>query len=121
MSRSFFFGINKLVKNDLFFRIPIGISLFGGNAFYSYGTKNVATIEIEKTYIYTKNGFSDFMVIDKMGKHYNVGNNFWFWKWDSIEDWNRLNKNDKIDVKYYGYRIPLLGIFPNIYEIKNQN
>ena len=56
------------------------------------------------------------MVIDDKGRHFNVNNSFWYWKWDAIEDWSNINviNNNKIRVSYYGYRIPILGIFPNI-------
>jgi len=60
------------------------------------------------------------MVIDDNNKHYNVNNSLWYWKWDSIEDWNsiELNETNKLSVKYYGLRIPFLGFFPNIVKIK---
>jgi hypothetical protein len=54
------------------------------------------------------------MIVDTKGRHYNVNNSFWFWKWDSIEDWTNLKQDETLRVKYYGYRIPELGIFPNI-------
>jgi len=69
--------------------------------------------------MYTQNGFTEFMIIDNSGKHYNVNNSFWYWKWNSIEDWHKINKGDVLNVKYYGYRIPLFGIFPNIVHIQN--
>ena len=40
---------------------------------------------IDKKYIYTKNALSEFMIVDKTGKHYNVNNSVWYWKWNSIE------------------------------------
>ena len=49
-----------------------------------------------------------------MGKHYNVNNSLWYWKWDSIEDWHNLETNKPLTIKYYGYRVPLIGVFPNI-------
>ena len=56
------------------------------------------------------------MVIDNKGRHFNVNNSMWYWKWDSIEDWHKIKNNNKINVKYYGLRIPVLGIFPNIVQ-----
>ena len=53
------------------------------------------------------------MIIDQNGKHYNVNNSFWFWKWNSNEDWHKI-QNTEINIKYYGWRIPLFGVFPNI-------
>ena len=117
MSRPIFFKSNKL-NLDLLIQIPIiGFTVLG-NAVYSYGTKNETAISIDKTYTYTRNGYTDFMIIDKTGKHYNLNNSFWYWKWDSIEDWNNFYKDEEIYIKYYGYRIPFLGFFPNIYYSK---
>ena len=58
------------------------------------------------------------MNVDSDGRHFNVNNSLWYWKWDSIEDWNKIKnkiKNDsQITIKYYGIRIPFFGLFPNI-------
>jgi hypothetical protein len=89
-------------------------SILGGHGCYAYGTKSTDAIKVSNTYMYTQNGFTQFMIIDKNGKHYNVNNSFWYWKWNSIEDWHKIEI-----VKYYGYRIPLLGIFPNIVSSQN--
>lgn len=91
--------------------------LFTGTLFhmyYTYGTLENKVIKVEKKYKFTRNGFTEFMIVDSKGKHYNVNNSFWLWKWDSIEDWNSIETNKPIVVKYYGVRIPLFGIFPNI-------
>lgn len=89
--------------------------LVAGHACYTYKTTKHTTIYIDKKYTFDKNGSTNFMVIDKYGKHYNVNNSFWYWKWDSIEDWHKLEINkDNVDIKYYGLRIPSLGLFPNI-------
>jgi hypothetical protein len=56
-----------------------------------------------------------------------VNNSIWYWKWDSIEDWNKMLEGEKYGVGVYGVRIPVLGIFPNIvknipiYHYKNKN
>jgi hypothetical protein len=60
------------------------------------------------------------MIIDENNKHYNVNNSFWYWKWNSIEDWSTLRENESINIKYYGYRIPFLGFFPNIVCSKDE-
>jgi len=121
MSRSFFsrFKMNNLLSfDDIIFQAPIYGCAIGCNAIYSYGTKKECLIEVDKTYIYTKNGYTDFMMIDKMGKHYNVSNSFWYWKWDSIEEWNNMKENDILNIKYYGFRIPIFGFFPNVFYSK---
>ena len=56
------------------------------------------------------------MIIDNNGRHFNINNSLWYWKWDSLEDWSKINKDDTLYVRYYGWRIPIFGIFPNIIQ-----
>jgi hypothetical protein len=54
------------------------------------------------------------MIVDNKGRHFNVNNSLWYWKWDSIEDWEKIEKDKQLLVKYYGWRSPIFGLFPNI-------
>jgi len=122
MSTSLFHNLIKLTKNIMPREVQLvlsGVSL-GGHALYSYTTYKVDNITINKKYTYTQNANTQFMIIDKNDKHFNINNSLWYWKWDSIEDWNTLKDNDSIQIKYYGYRIPFLGIFPNVICSKNE-
>ncbi len=89
----------------------------GTHLLYVVTSKEYNNIKITDKYQMVRHGFTDFMVIDDQGRHFNVNNSFWFWKWNSIEDWNKIAIGDNISVKYYGWRVPLFGIFPNIYEL----
>ena len=80
---------------------------------YTLFTSRNKIIKVDKKYTFVRNGFTEFMIIDEDGQHYNVNNSFWFWKWDSNEDWHKI-QNTEIKIKYYGWRIPLFGVFPNI-------
>ena len=99
---------NKLVSSAL---ISLGIC---GHLGYTFGTTNTQMIDIKKKYTFTRNGYTEFMLIDKKENHYNVNNSLWYWKWDSIEDWHKLNTPSQLTIKYYGWRVPILGLFPNI-------
>ena len=55
------------------------------------------------------------MIIDNEGRHFNINNSLWYWKWNSIEEWHKIKEGSVIKFKYYGWRIPLFGLFPNIY------
>jgi hypothetical protein len=59
------------------------------------------------------------MVIDSNDKHYNLNNSLWYWKWDSIEDWHSIKEGEKIHTLTYGWRVPILGLFPNIVSCQN--
>jgi hypothetical protein len=82
---------------------------------YSLGTSDYKYSKIRKKYKMVRNGFTDFMIITDDEKHYNVNNSLWYWKWNSIEDFHKMQEGDTIYFNYYGWRIDFLGIFPNIY------
>lgn len=125
MSRSGMFFFSNLIKETMKGLSPKSITIISGGTvishlIYTLGTTHNETINIKHKYKFDTNGFTNFMVIDDNNKHYNVNNSLWYWKWDSIEDWNsiELNETNKLSVKYYGLRIPFLGFFPNIVKIK---
>lgn len=111
MARNMFHLFKHLVGPN---KAPIYAIIAAPHLIYVASTRNEDEIVIHNKYKFTCNGFTNFMIIDQTGKHYNVNNSLWFWKWDSVEDWCKLNKGDKINIQYYGYRIPFLGVFPNI-------
>ena len=106
-------------QNNNEMQVKIAASLFTIGAFthgvYAFGTAKPKKTKIVKKYKMVRNGFTEFMVIDDQGKHYNINNSFWYWKWDSIEDWSNIKEGDELYFKYYGWRVPVLGLFPNIY------
>jgi hypothetical protein len=129
MSRSFarFFKpiLNSLKSNDEplsselnnFVQLTLGTIAIGGalgHGIYAFGTAETKFIKLKQKYTFDRNGFTEFMIIDDNGNHYNVNNSVWYWKWDSIEDWHKLETSKEIAIKYYGWRVPLLGLFPNI-------
>ena len=92
----------------------IGLSTILGHGMYAFTTAETKMIGIRNKYTFDRNGFTEFMVIDDNGNHYNVNNSFWYWKWNSIEDWHKLEPKNDVIIKYYGWRAPLFGLFPNI-------
>jgi len=119
MSRSFLHYFTSMFKDTLRntdANITLKIVGFGTfcNLGYTLGTKDKRDIVVAKKYQFDRNGFTNFMVVDTNGNHYNVNNSLWFLKWDSIEDWSSVETNDNLTVKFYGWRVPFLGIFPNI-------
>jgi len=125
MSRTFSFrfkNFTEIINNEIK-RTPIKLklcvfgALIGGNFCYAISTKKEADIIVYKKYQFDRNGFTEFMIIDDRGNHYNINNSFWYWKWNSIEDWHKLKTYNTIHIRYYGIRLPLLGLFPNIVAI----
>jgi hypothetical protein len=81
---------------------------------YVFSTKKQENIYVQDTYQRVHHGYTSFMVIDGEGRHFNMANSAWFWKWNSIEDWHRIQRGYPLTVQYYGWRVPALGWFPNI-------
>ena len=86
----------------------------GVHAIYAYSTDKKEEIQVVEKYKMVNYGYTNFMVVDNKSRHFNVNNSLWFWKWDSIEDWEKIKKGDTLKIKYYGFRLPFLGVFPNI-------
>ena len=79
---------------------------------YSLGTSDFKYSKIIKKYKMVRNGFTDFMIITDDEKHYNVNNSLWYWKWNSIEDWHKMQEGDTIYFDYYGWRIDFFRNIP---------
>lgn len=121
MSRSLLFKFKNVhrtydfVDNDPPNHIPMYLlSLIVGHGIYTYSTSKTENITIKNKYTFCRNGFTEFIVVDTNGNHYNVNNSVWYWKWNSIEDWNKMEPTQSLSIRYYGIRWPLLGLFPNI-------
>jgi hypothetical protein len=95
-------------------RFLFGATIFGIHGVYVASTNNNETIVVSKKYKMSQFGNTEFMIIDKEGRHFNVNNSFWYFKWNSIEDWHKIEEKKEYSVKYYGIRVPCLGVFPNI-------
>ncbi len=123
MSTSFRYLFSKLFQ-PLASKYPfqiVGISSIC-HLGYTLSTKKEENIVVDKKYTFDLAGFTNFMIVDKQGNHYNVNNSVWFFKWDSLEDWSAIELNDNLQVKVYGWRMPFLGTFPNIVStIKSEN
>jgi hypothetical protein len=127
MSRTFF---NIIFKNLLKSKNPVillttSATMISSNFLYAILTREEKEIIVKKKYTFDRSGFTDFMIIDSNGKHYNLNNSLWYWKWDSIEDWYSIKEEQKLNTLTYGWRLPILGMFPNIvssqYNKSNKN
>lgn len=116
-----FYQLCNFLKTDIA-NIPVFANIVAvPHLLYTLLTTKTDMITIHEKYCYTENGFTKFMVIDKNHHHYCVNNSLWYWKWDSIEDWNILQVGNKYHINYYGIRFPLISFFPNIYRLTLSN
>jgi hypothetical protein len=129
MSRHILYNLFPFLKSLVKPGTPNILTLLGTSIVLTYGhgmfalaTNKKEKIRVTKKYTYVANGYTNFMIVDDKGRHFNVNNSFWYWKWDAIEEWNNIQEQSDekkdifIAVSYYGYRIPFLGLFPNIVE-----
>jgi hypothetical protein len=116
MSRTFFNTFFKLLlkSNEPAIVLTTSVSMISCNFLYAIFTREQKEIIVKKKYTFDRSGFTDFMIIDTNGKHYNLNNSLWYWKWDSIEDWHSIKEEQKLNTLTYGWRVPILGLFPNI-------
>lgn len=115
--------VDKSIKLDSinFTSNLLGLGILSGAHFtYSIFTDNKEEIIIDNKYKMVRNGFTNFMIIDNKGRHFNINNSLWYWKWDSLEDWSSIKNGDKISVRYYGWRVPIFGLFPNIVKSRSK-
>ena len=90
------------------------VSGAGIHGAYVFSTKKQEKIYVMDTYQRVHCGSTFFMVVDGEGRHFHVGNSLWFWRWNAVEDWHRIQRGYPLTVQYYGWRVPALGWFPNI-------
>ena len=113
VKRMFYDTSNTFDGTLRFAALTIGIV---GHGIYAYSTEEKDAILVTKKYKMNRNGFTDFMIIDDKGRHFNVNNSLWYWKWNSVEDWHKIDEKseEKLFIKYYGLRMPVIGLFPNV-------
>jgi hypothetical protein len=97
-------------------RVGVTSLFIAGHGIYAYSTEEKEAIIVTKKYKMNRGGYTDFMIIDEKGRHFNVNNSLWYWKWNSIEDWHNIDEKseEKLLIRYYGWRMPAFGLFPNI-------
>jgi hypothetical protein len=115
---------NKSLNNLTVNKIKFKSKIFGAGAvshgIYTMTTSNIDSIIVTKKYKFNISGFTNFMIIDDKGNHYNVNNSLWYWKWNSLEDWHKIKENEQLFIKYYGIRWALFGLFPNVVMSQNE-
>ncbi len=100
---------------EIYAKLFMSSILLISHGIYAYSTEQKDAIIVKKKYKMTQGGFTDFMIVDNKGRHFNLNNSLWYWKWNSIEDWHNIEENKQLLIRYYGWRIPVFGLFPNIY------
>lgn len=93
-------------------KMKLILGLWTGHGIYALSSLREAHIEIKDKYIIPTYIGAEYRVITSDNKHITICQSLWYWKWNDAERWSRLEKNTHYKMNIYGYRIPILGIFP---------
>jgi len=89
---------------------------------YAYGTARFTKVQVHNKSIFVDGGKhftrSQATILDgTTNTCMAVNNSLWFWRWDSAERFMQLKEGDVKNVRMYGWRIPILGLYPNIVDV----
>ena len=105
MNKLFFSNKNIII----FFAIIIII-----NMVYTYGTKfekKITVKELNNLYIYKSSG--NFLS-DTNNNTYRISNSIFYLFFTSTEVYENIDPNKTYNIKGFGLRIPILGLYPQI-------
>jgi hypothetical protein len=108
-----------MLKTILSYKAILLGPLITCHAVYTSLTSKNTEVRVKNKYKYVKGGFTHFMIVDDKDVHYNIHNSFWYGKWNAVEDWTNIDIGEHLRIKYYGYRVPLFGMFPNVVDTKH--
>ena len=116
-------NIDDLIINSIgliIFIIIIIISILPGIIFYNYTSFNKTIVVKEKYISHTydeENGSTTlYYVVSTDNTTYEVVNLWWKLDFNKADDYARMDSGKSYNVKGYGARIPVLNMFPKIYD-----
>lgn len=95
--------------------------------FYMFATSRYKRIQVIEKYIHKFGNLTNYIIVDNNGNHYWVGSVYSIMLgWITIDIFSGFNYNFWLqikeidyDIKYYGFRIPVLGIFPIVVSLNH--
>jgi hypothetical protein len=91
-----------------------------GSCSYAGCTSFTTTIIVEKTWAKktSSNGADVYLVRDSISNiNYRCDDSLWKMHWSASDVWSELKTDHKYKVHAFGWRIPAMSMYPNIYEI----
>lgn len=101
-------------------RIPIAVLMVVAllsPVYYVYGTSETETVAVEDTFYRVSDGKQIYMVEFSDGRTMRVSDSLLRGHFSSTDDWRALRAGESVEVSYYGWRIPVLSVFPNVYRV----
>lgn len=88
---------------------------------YSTFTDHEDTIKVTEKYIPPRNVSAKYIIHGKNGPTpiaFEIPSNIWWWQWNVDEMYSKMEIGKTYKIKYYGFRIPCLDMFPGIVGIE---
>lgn len=115
------------LNNTHYYGLIILLTLILIHVIYVYSTRfeRIITIKEKQTFssegnITSKSSMIKNTVSDENGNIYQISSSLPLLHFTSAEILLNIEKNKKYKISGYGWRIPILGIFPNIVAIVSQ-
>ena len=110
-----YFGANNIY-------VYLFVALIVINCLYVWLTRFNRTITIKEKYNFAS-GSGKYQnlnntVMDSEGRMYSISNSLPLLHFKAAEVMMAINKDKSYTVKGYGWRVPILGMFPNIVDVK---
>ena len=105
------------IQIDKFILLLIYV-LIGLNISYILLTKKSKKIIIKKKLTIVSYGFTKYIIVDKNNIIYEINNSVWFSKFNSLDDWIKINLNKKYSINYYGLPNSVFGTKYQIVDIE---
>ena len=97
--------------------IPIILLILYVPYWYTFNTKQEINCYVKnKERIVTKSGSSKYLIFCK-NKVLENTDSLLYWKWNSSDMYNNLDKGKNYKLAVYGLRIPILSMYQNVIKI----
>jgi hypothetical protein len=104
-----------IIKSPYYALATVGVAL-GWNALYASFT-TIKNIVVKSKYTMFLVNKTLFMVIGDDGVNYEISSSLLYWQWNVPEIWHTIVPNQKYTIKFYGWRVPFLGLYPQVVKI----
>lgn len=92
------------------------IGLIAMNSIISYNTKSFVTFTVnDKATVSTGKSYQ-YLIYTTAGV-YEDEDSLWYWKWNSSDVYNQLERGSTYTATVYGFRIPFLSLYKNIVTV----
>jgi hypothetical protein len=108
---------------ELYFTLGVATAGVLSNILYRSMTLKDITITVKDKYKYmtipaNNHVMNNFNIVDMNNTIYNIPYSILALQFDAHEKWIGMQAGKKYAIKTWGVRIPILNIFPKIYNIK---